>query len=477
MSTLGLARALRGLARALLRRSRAAAGRARDIFPVTRLGAVTLALAALAFGYYGERRLDLLLLVVGATLLALFALALLVTATTATALALRLRRQVSVDPHPKPDAPGPLELVGAVPAETGFSLPALRFLPLVRVDWSWVDPPAEVKARRERGRLLEVVTPQRRARASAIVRCVEVSDAFGLTRIAFRAREPRELRVTPSAGALARVHLIRSTAAGEDLYDPKGRPEGERVDTRAYAAGDPTRLILWKVYARTQKLVVRTPERAYSVAKKTVAYLIAGEGDEPAAGAARVAVESGALGDSFAFAADGADLMATKGAEALDAIARSAACPEGARGTGLAPFLARAEQGAPSRAVVFTPARPGSWLGPVVAAARARAARAPLSVVVCTDGIDPEPRRSLLARLALLAPAARGPSRTPAPAVAEVVRALGAGGARVVVVDRQSGKAWEGARIAGVSAPAPIAPAAIAPAVKPAAAPLSPEGA
>jgi Protein of unknown function DUF58 len=490
MSTLGLfPRAGRGLSRALLRRGCDAAGRARDLFPLTRLGIVALALAALAFGYYGKRRLDLLLLVVGAASLALFALAIFVTVIAAAALALHLRglrMRAGVDtPRAAHDDRAPLELVGAVPAETGFSLPALRFLPLVRVEWSWVEPPAEVTTRSEQGRLVEIVTPLRRARGDAILRRVEVSDAFGLTRLAFGAREPREVRVAPSAGALARVHLVRSTAEGEDLYDPKGRPEGERIDTRAYAAGDPTRLILWKVYARTQKLVVRTPERAYSVAKKTVAYLVAGDGDEPAAGAARVAVESGALGDSFAFAADGVDLIATKGAEALDAIARSAACsghPVG--GVGLAPFLARVEEGASSRAVVFVPARPGPWLGPVVAAARARAFRAPLAVVVCTDGIDPEARLSRLSRLALLTPPTRGPARTPAAVIAEVVRALGAGGARVVVVDRQSGKAWEGARLAAVSAAAPTAPAetesplaASAPRAKPPAAPLSPEGA
>ena len=49
------------------------------------------------------------------------------------------------------------------------------------------------------------------------------------------------------------------------------------------------------------------PERAVAQTKRVVAYLATGARDEPAAAAARVALESGALGPGWAFGADGAE--------------------------------------------------------------------------------------------------------------------------------------------------------------------------
>ncbi|MEO7327780.1 MAG: DUF58 domain-containing protein, partial [Minicystis sp.] len=290
---------------ALARRLRTRARPVLDLFPLTPLGLLTLAGAALALAYYGLRRIDLLLLVVGVVGLALGALALIGVVLATVLLRLRLRA-----PAPAPA----LRLEGGLPARTGFSLPRLWWVPLVKIDWSWITPEARVRAVPEGLRLHEEITPRRRALLEHLVRRVEVGDVFGLCRLAFRLGEARTLRFLPSKGALEQVRVIRSIAGGDDVYDPMGQADGERVDTRGYAQGDPIRLVLWKVFARSRQLVVRTPERAFSVSRKTIAYLVAGEGDEPAAGAARVAVESGALGATWVLGADGNDHDATRAA-------------------------------------------------------------------------------------------------------------------------------------------------------------------
>src|SRR5262249_49341160 len=144
---------------------------------------------------------------------------------------------------------------------SGFSISSLWYIPLVSVSWSWIEPAGSVSIARVRRRLHEIVTPARRGWHETIVRRVEVRDAFGLVKIAFRIRQERVVRTWPSSGALRPVELLRSVATGDDVPHPAGRPAGDRIDLRRYAPGDPMRLILWKVYARTRQTVVRTPER------------------------------------------------------------------------------------------------------------------------------------------------------------------------------------------------------------------------
>ena len=67
--------------------------------------------------------------------------------------------------------------------------------------------------------------------------------------------------------------------------------------------------------------MVRAPEQAISPARRTIAYLITGEGDEASAGVARAAIESGAFGSSWVFGADGTTEVARDRAQALEVLA------------------------------------------------------------------------------------------------------------------------------------------------------------
>lgn len=426
-------------ARRFALRAREFARTARDLFPLTPLGLLVLSGCALALVRYGIRRTDLVLLVVGSVGLAVGAITVLGASLSALALWLRLRR-----------APqgAPLKLECGFAARTGFSLPSLWFVPFVKLSWRWSSPEAKVSLIPQRRRLHEEVVPLRRALRDEITRVIEVGDAFGFTRVRFAAHERRDVRLTPSVGALRQMHVVRSIAGGDNVTHPAGPPEGERADMRHYAPGDPIKFVLWKVFARSRQLVVRTPERAISPVRQTVAYLVTGADDEPAAGAARVAVDSGALGSEWVLGADGTDSLAKTPQQALEVLARSANTPRDLGGTGLTHFLSNATPGAVGRAVVFVPGRPGPWLDRVVAAARARSGADRLSsveFVVCTDGITRVPRRSWLARVATDDARPTDPS-TPAPVhaseLAKVVNALGAARARVMIVDRVAGRVF-----------------------------------
>jgi hypothetical protein len=417
------------------------ARRALDLFPLSAAGLVATAACLVAFLYYGRERLDHILLAAGVIGLALIGLTALV-AVIAALLVWRAARRAPSDE--------PLRAECGHLTPTGFRLPSLRWLPFVDLRWSWVAPAAEVRPRREGHHLVEQIRPTERDHFSAVERRIEVRDVFGFARVGFRFRQPRAGRFAPWIGGLEQVQVAQGLAGGDQLTHPDGTPTGDFFDMRRYGAGDPIRFILWKVFAKTRDLMVRTPELAMSPDRRTVAYLVAGDGDEPAAGAARVAVDTGALGTSWVLGADGCSDAASSPDEAIDVLARSARAAPDQSGA-LAAFLARLDRGPAARAVVFVPARPGPWIERVAAAARGRSGQpARVEFIVCTDGIADRGRRSLWSRAAL-APTARVEATAARQEdLVAVVSALHATGASVLVVDRPAGRLVSGRSLRGV---------------------------
>jgi hypothetical protein len=412
------------------------ARKARDAWPLTWLGVLVAAGAAAALFHYGLGQIDLLLLIVGIIGLALVALAFLFVSVTALVLFLRVRKRKSDKA---------LELDCGNATRTDFTLLRPWFVPFVRIGWTWVEPEARVVPKKQGFRVAEEVTPVRRAIRDDIVRKIEVSDWFGLARVRFTARELRQVRFVPSMGALKNIHCVRAMAGGEDISHPDGPPEGERADLRRYNPGDPIRFILWKVFARTRELMVRTPERAIAMVDRTVAYLVTGEGDEPAAGAARVAAQSGALGGKWILGVDGTDEQARDRERATELLCKSSLNRADQGGTGLGEFLRTAAPGGLTRAVVFVPAKPGPWLDHVLASARS-AGRAGVEFVVCCDGVERPPGGGLFRRFAYqpAASASSGASTGPVKAadLSKVIQKLAGGRGKVIVIDRLAGRVY-----------------------------------
>lgn len=389
--------------------------------PLSATGLAVLIVAGLLLGWGGWLHDDRVLLGFGAVLLAVVALAVVATQLAA----FLVRRQL----RGLPDAV--LRLEELAPAWTGAAVAPPAWLLLVEGRLRWVEPATGEAVVAPGGE--ERVVPSRRGVSTAVVRSLDLLDVLGLAYAHVDAVQSVTCRITPAAGPLDHVALRPGWWRGADEYHPTGSPAGDPYDMRPYVAGDPLRFVLWKVYARTQRLVVRTPERAVSPVQEVAAWLVAGPGDDAAAGVAWVAVSRGHLGAWWQLGADGQPDRARDATAALDLLQRSASCPAERSGVDLAGFLA--EVGSARSLVLFTPARPGPWLDLVLGALSS--ARRPVEALVCADGlVDEIPAPWWQADGAT---AVRADASVPRADALVVARALVGVGATVVIVDRRTG--------------------------------------
>jgi hypothetical protein len=328
--------------------------------PITLLGLALLLAAYLTYEHYGIEEQDYVL--AGAAVVAALLLALTIVMVLITSLLLKLRlRRI---------APGSdLELVSGQRMATGFVYPPFRGLPLVQVELSWVVPHrVAVAVEPTRAGLAEVIEPAERGAYPAVRRRFTVGDIFGLSRFALECTERRPCRIRPQKAQVS-SRVLSQFSAGDAISHPSGPVEGELIDMRRYNVGDPMRRILWKAFARSRQLLVRTPERAITPNPSAMAYFVAGQEDEASASAARYFIEEGILGSSLLFRADGAPRATTLADEAVEQVIHSVAHRQQG-GAGLSQFLQSADSRKYRNLVLFLPPIPGRWLSAVEQAAK-----------------------------------------------------------------------------------------------------------
>ncbi len=428
------------------RRARSVFGilaRGRELFPLTNLGLGVLLLSAAAYYGFGVPHADYVVQLVSVLAMALVAAALVVVLLGAVLTHRAVARYVRGEDEA---TPGPITFEACRGWGTGLRVPRRAWFPLLEMAWTWESPEGfRIAPSRIEGEIWENIETHRRALEEQIVRRFVIEDSFGLARVVLRRTEPRTLRVLPYTGNLARAPILRSLAAGEDLAHPAGVPLGDRVDMRRYVPGDPLRLALWKVYARTRQLMVRTPERAIAPAIRVVAYLISAIGDEPAAAAACVAIEGGHLGGDWLFGADGGEHPTSDPGTAIEMIVRSRNVRDGEAGggAGLHRFVEQASEAEPVRLVLFVPPVAGPWLDRTLETLRRH--QGSTSVVIVTDGVrNPEAVRPQRIDRVLRIPEPPHPedeSYTTPDALMSIARTLAATGAEVTAIDRAHGRA------------------------------------
>jgi uncharacterized protein (DUF58 family) len=339
---------------------------------------------------------------------------------------------------PLPHAGEALVLETGTAMDTGFRMPSPWYLPLVQVRWEWLAPPgASVEQPRKRGALCERVQIADRGRFDRIERRLVVSDPFGLSRVAIRLAQARAIDVLPRLGGLRHLPSLQALSSGDAVPHPMGLEDGDRLELRRYTAGDPVRFIHWKVLSRTRKLMVRTPERALSVARRTAAFLVAGERDDASAAVARLALERRLLGQEWVFGTDEEVAGQERVSEALDALMRSSRARDRG-GEAFWAFVQRVEQRGPASLLVFAPSRPGAWVERVASVARKRKLR----VVIGTDGVYQRERPVWWRRLLAFEPPPEGTAQRE---LEQVLRSLAEAGASVTVLDRGTGRVLGGA--------------------------------
>ncbi len=420
--------------------------RAADLVPLTWRGVFVTLFSLLALWRFGYGSLDLLLFVIGVSGLVLMV----ASALTVILSAVYLRRNIDKAPLTT------RRLEAGSPIRTGFRVPALRRIPLVRVGWQWLEPSGVECRQVPKGRWhLEEVVATQRGQAKGIRRRFTVGDAFGLTGIVWERDDPGSLAILPNVGRLKNMPVMQPMASAEGLPHPMGAPEGDRMEIRRYVPGDSVRNILWKTFARTRELNVRTPEKSIDHARKTVAYLLTGERDEAASAAARVALQNNSLGQGWLFGADGTTEPAESLDAALEAIARSGSYRRtvagngngnGAPTAGLASFLERQGNQGDMHCLIFAPASLGPWTAEALALTRNFSGA--VSFVLGTDGVSQSNPSPLWRRL-LFVDTTEGINTDE---LSEIMRHFASAGCPAQVVDRASGRSFNHQRGRGLGA-------------------------
>jgi len=403
-----------------------------DLFPATPRGLLLAVLSSIAWWHWGYQEMDLLVFVFAAAGLSLFFVSGLLVALAAW----RLTRFDSA----ATGAAAPMRrLEAGTPIETGFRRPAFERWPLVQLRWQWLEPTGVTCRTRVRQSFLEEeVIASRRCEVSRLTRRFFVESAFGLARISWQRSDPAAFLVLPEVGRLRSLPPIHSFASGDAVAHPTGEPQGDRMEIRRYAPGDPVRHILWKVYARTRQLNVRVPERAIDRSRRTIAYLLAGPQDEAAAAVARVALEQNLLGERWLFAADGSPEPSEEVEPALRTIARSGNVEGPTSLAGLHQFLRRPELRAEKHCVVFAAAENADWVGELLALPQSVGMS--FTLVFGSDGVLPEKATALWKRLLFFEK--RDPALTSSGELQKLLARCEAARCRALVVERRSGRLY-----------------------------------
>lgn len=411
------------------------------LFPLTLQGLITLVLTAYALRVYGYGAMDLVVFS-----LAICALAILIFCLFCSVISgVFIQRRIRSSLDQLQNAIEPIKVEAGYPNETGFSLPALNYIPLVKLSWKFIYPDhiqTRVRVSAD-GKLVEEIVPDKRCKTEHVTRLFTVSDVLGFCRYSWREVQNISCTALPRTNTFKPLPLLRSLTAEDGIPNPSGDPDGDRMEIRPYVPGDSVRNIMWKVYARSRQLNVRLAEKSVFHSNRTIAYLLSSDNDEAAAAIARVALETDALGDDWAFSADGTSNPAENLPSALDAIAKSRAI-ETPFSYGLDEFISQASGQAGAHCIVFAAAEFAPWFESL----KQTLARFPgrFSLVLATDGFKENEQTKLWQRLLLQEELTSNADRDSAGSRADLLKLLTDLGQLVestVVVDRKTGFSFD----------------------------------
>ncbi len=408
-----------------------------SVFPLSIQGVAVLLLAGVTLQVYAYGSLDLIVFA-----LAICALTVLVVSLFCTVgSGLLLQHRVQRNSESNSISPMRSHFEAGFPNDTGFSLEALRFLPLVKLSWQVIYPDhmntrITVLPGNELG---EEVLPLRRCYSKTMIRRFEVTDVLGLCRFTWRQRQEVPCYVLPKIHSMKPLPILRSLTSEDGIPSTSGNPEGDRMEIRPYVSGDSVKNIMWKAYARSGQLNVRLPERSVFQSRRTLAYLLSSEGDEAAAATARMALQSGALGDEWSFGADGSNTSCTSLEPALRILAQSRGIGE-QLDYGLDEFLGREGGSSQAHCIVFAGAELAPWLRPLQQSMARHGGL--FSLVLATDGFQEDSGESFFQRLILRVKHTER-SAAEREELAQLLVELGQLASSILIVDRLTGHCFD----------------------------------
>ncbi|MGB0646298.1 MAG: DUF58 domain-containing protein [Bradymonadia bacterium] len=309
-----------------------------------------------------------------------------------------------------------------------------RVFPLVEVHVHSTQPHRYTieEAQNRRNRRL-ILIPRRRGHLTQIELTFVVGDIFGLNRTSIRRTTPLQLDIQARHPALETTEL-RLPNEGDESAHPAGSLSGDYVDMRRYAPGDPQRFILWKAFARSRKLLVRTPERAESKEPAVALVLLTSPADAEAADVVRYFLEQGH--QSLAFCAAGLSKIAVNSQDALELLKASGTLIEPSLDTmfdALTPFL----EGKGQRLIVVASPE-DEHLDIRLAALRDRLNVSPY--VILASSVTQQPKNSRWQRLGVTQQSEHGPRFK---TLLDAIGSLNHAELPFEVINPESGRRWE----------------------------------
>lgn len=403
-----------------------------------------LLVALIALKQFAYERMDLVVFAISICALAILGFSTLIVVLGGLVLRHRITHQLEMR-QLLARAPSHTSVEAGYRNETGFTLDTLSWLPLVSIQWTIVSPDYIVTQNRlsiEGDNWEEEIMPLKRCKTQSITRRFIVRDVLGFAQFSWRFTQDSSLTALPRTSKIKQLPILRSLTAEDGMPNIGGQPEGDRMEIRPYAAGDSVRNIMWGAYARSRHLNVRLPERSVFHSNRTLAYLASSPEDEAAAAVARVAVETGALGDDWVFGADGNNTSSSQVAPSLELIAGSRALTR-THNLGLDQFLqAHGSKGA-THCVVFA----GTDIAPLLPLISASAARyqTKLCLVLATDALaddQPTTRWRRIVYRANASPSATTHKTTPAQ-LSRLLTQVGHLVESTIIVDRSTGQCFD----------------------------------
>lgn len=269
--------------------------------------------------------------------------------------------------------------------QTEFKICKIDWIPFITIELNWKAPKGvQASLRSSRGILSEEIIPSERGIEDKIIRQLKIVDLFGLARIRFEESENRKIKIFPALLNLQLKPVFKQLGGGDFISHPLGEAVGDRADLRRYVRGDPLKHILWKIYARTRKLMVREVERSISPEHKIFIYFIASPKDNIAASVTRTALEKGEFGSNFVFLADGGKSPTSDPQEAVEQLIHSIHA-RNQSAQKLKYFLDHAQAEAVSSCFVFASADSLEWSSILLSSAKSHPIQIKL-ILAAEDG-------------------------------------------------------------------------------------------
>lgn len=286
----------------------------RGWFPFTLPGVLVLAFCLFLRFLYATKHQDFILLVITTSFFVILAYSLLSLFVSVLVFFISLKKTVF----------GKIIGVTEMLIPTSLEIRRLFIFPNIDVTLDWVSPNfVSCQGDWSKNRYHEKIIAKRRVDENFVSRKIIFKDVLGLVSFSHVFKRGQEVWIKPEIGKANVPSPLLLFSMGDEVSHPVGKPVGDYMDMRPYQRGDPVKHIIWKAYARNRRLLVRIPEKAVSQSKKTVAYLVTGKNDEPAASLAWLTLSGGYLGKDFLFATDGDEKMVSNRDEALKKIVES----------------------------------------------------------------------------------------------------------------------------------------------------------